>query len=124
MVNYNDADAMLAGIIADVYNCGIKGEARGRKFLEYPCWSGTLVNPRARVVQNEVRQLRPGYNAASVAWNLAQRDDVDSICWWNEKGRAISDDGKTFHGANYGQRMIDELREAIELIRLDPGTRR
>ena len=115
---------MLYGILQDVLAAGRPAEARGRKFLDYSGWSGVLSNPRAREIWNPVRGIRRGYNAASVAWNLAERNDVESICWWNPNGRKISDNGLTFYGANYGQRWNPYLDEAIDLLRSDPGTRR
>lgn len=83
-----------------------------------------LSDPRARLIYAPDRDMRYGYAAASVAWNLASMDDVETICWWNPNGRRMSDDGHTFYGANYGQRFMPYLQEAIELLRQDNDTRR
>lgn len=115
---------MLIGMITDIAKDGIIVSPRGMGTKDFLGWTGTLTNPRARRVYNPVRKIRFGYPAASVAWNLGMRDDVDSICWWNENGRRISDDGITFYGANYGQRWDGYLEEALELLKQDPATRR
>jgi hypothetical protein len=97
---------------------------RGMGTRDVAGYLARVMNPRARRVLNPVRDVRLGYPAASVAWNLALRNDVDGICWWNENGRRVSDDGSTFHGANYGQRWDRPLSWAINLLRKDPDTRR
>lgn len=121
---YRSADEMLYAITSWCLGSQESTVARGRERLGGGPWLGTLEEPRARLVANPVRGIREGYPAASVAWNLGLRDDVDSICWWNPHGVKISDDGETFYGANYGQRFMPYLEEAMRLIRDDPGTTR
>lgn len=115
---------MYVDMINDVLNYGEVSSPRGNATVEVFTWSGVLTNPRARIVANPARELRLGYAAASVAWNLAQRDDQD-ILWWNPMGKFVLDnsDGR-FYGANYGQRIWPYLMEAIELLKLDADTRR
>lgn len=119
-----NADEMLDGALMDVFNTGIDVSPRDQETLEVQGWTVRLVKPRARVVMNPVRDIRLGYAAANVAWNLDRRNDVESIVWWNPNGRYITDDGETFHGANYGQRWHGYLQEALSLLDDDPDTRR
>ena len=121
---FNNLDDMFYVAVSDVLNYGRISDPRGMGTTEVVNWTATLLNPRARRLANYSRNIRRGYPAASVAWNLGMRDDVESICWWNENGRRISDDGITFAGANYGQRWDGYLEEALHLLRQDPSTRR
>lgn len=121
---YGSADDMAVSMCTEIFADGRVSDARGQRTYDLKGWSGVLTNPGSRIMHNPVRGLRKGYAAASVAWNLGMRDDVDSICRWNPNGRRISDDGETFFGANYGQRMMPYLREALQLLSADPGTRR
>lgn len=123
-MRYTSADLMLRGAMRDVFEHGTVVSPRGHETIEVLSWSGTLLYPRARLVRNPARDIRVGYAAANVAWNLCKRDDVESICWWNPNGRYISDNGRRFHGANYGQRWDDSLKEAMWLLVADPDTRR
>lgn len=120
---YPSADLMLHSALRDVMDGGHERGPRGHDTIELFGWQGSLMDPRRRLVRNPDRDLRLGYAAAHVAWNLAKRDDVESICWWNPNGRFISDDGVRFHGANYGERWDGYLQEAMRLVSQD-GTRR
>jgi thymidylate synthase len=115
---------MVADMCMNVVTLGRPRGARGKGSRDLNGFTGVLLDPRARIVHNPAREIRPGYPEAWVAWNLGKRRDVESICWWNPNGRKISDDGLTFHGANYGQRHMGQLWEAIHLLKEDPDTRR
>lgn len=120
---YYDVDDMMLAMCAAAID-GRASRTRGDATFETHGWTGSLVNPRRRLVSSPYRNLKTGYAAASCAWNLGLRDDVDSICRWNEAGRRISDDGERFYGANYGQRIQSNLRVAMQLLEHDAGTRR
>jgi len=123
---YGSADEMHRAMLTEILWRGQKSNARnGKETLDIDGgWKGTLSNPRRRFVSCPVRGLREGYPAASVAYNLARRNDVESICKFNPMGKKISDDGVTFYGANYGMRMMPALEEAIHLLKDFDGTRR
>lgn len=122
MRRYETADDAVHQLASEIKLVGDEASPRGMTTRELTSVAFTIEDPRDRLVR--CRPIREGYAAASVAWNLAQRDDVASICEWNEHGRKISDDGVKFHGANYGQRWNGYLLEAVELLKLDPDTRR
>jgi len=121
---YSNMDEMLFGAYTEVFSHGTRSSPRGQETLEVIGWTAQLTKPRARIVRNPARDIRLGYCAASVAWNLDKRNDVESICWWNPNGRFMSDNGQTFHGANYGQRWDLRLQEAMQLFFYDSSTRR
>lgn len=120
---FSNADSVYEHMVKMALR-GTEVVVRGQKSWEIMNYHAMLRNPRARLLKNPRRGIREAYAAASVCWNLAERDDVDGICWWNENGRRISDNGKTFFGANYGARMTMGLDLAIELLNEDPYTRR
>lgn len=103
---------------------GARSAPRGMGTKEIIGYTGTVTNPAARILQCPGGTRRRGYAAASVGWNLMQRQDVDSICWWNPNGRKISDDGTVFLGANYGMRFDPYLAEAMNVLRHDTHSRR
>lgn len=121
---FANVDDMLVGMARDCIKHGVESGPRGRLTRELYGWSGRLVDPRRRRCYSQARHADYTFAAASVAWNLACRNDVESICWWNEFGRKMSDDGETFYGANYGQRFMPYLYEAIALMGDDIDTRR
>lgn len=120
---FSSADTMFLGMLKECIQAPPVPSRNGPMHEVYG-WSGRLHNSRARRITFPERNVRPGYPQASVAWNLAEKNDVDSICWWNPHGRKISDDGLTFYGANYGERWSPYLDEAIYLLRTNPDTRR
>lgn len=86
-------------------------------------WQGVLLMPRARLLKNRARDIRVGYAAAKVAWDLAGRNDLESIEFWNPNAKWYAEDGR-FKGENYGQRWKGYLQEAMHLLGRDPETRR
>jgi thymidylate synthase len=122
LMGYQSADEAFVSLTRQCIETGISSAPRGMGTLEMTSQAFSIEDPRDRIIK--ARAIRAGYSAASVAWNLAERDDVSSICTWNENGRKISDDGDTFYGANYGVRMMPYLEEAMYLLKKDPSTRR
>src|SRR4051812_47707976 len=100
----SNIDALFVHTLTDCLATGDAISPRGMECKEINNYIAKLTDPRARLLKNDARRLREGYAAASVCWNLGERNDVDTICWWNPNGKMISDDGTTFYGANYGQR--------------------
>ena len=121
-MNFDHIDHVMRALLANAVGNGIERGPRGMQSIEIGPMGFRLTNPRARLTN--VRNIRKPYSAASVAWNLGKRSDVESICFFNPNGRMISDDGMTFHGANYGWRMMDSIWHAIQLLVHDRDTRR
>lgn len=123
-------EAMLL-LTEDIMEGGREKSPRGMKTWDLTSVGFELTNPRDRLCNFDSRGIRLPYCAASVAWNLLMRNDVDSITYFNENGRKISDDGEIFKGADYGKRLLykvhgkrSPLYEAINLLEHDPDTRR
>ena len=116
------ADFFMQYMLEDVKGQGQATDPRGNGTLEVLGWQGMLNNPRARLQRNPIRDLRNGYAAASVAWNLAERNDP-SILYWNPNGKWILENDE-FYGANYGQRLLPYLHEAMYILTADPSSRR
>lgn len=121
---YHSATLALYDMVVDVTGSGKLNDARGMPNRELTSKNFVLADPRNRIVDIPSRPIRNDYNAASVCYNIAQRNDVNSISKWNPNGKKISDDGVVFYGANYGQRWADYLEEAIYLLSNDPDSRR
>ena len=88
----------------------------------------TVLNPMERVLFHEKRDCNPVFHLLESIWMLAGRRDVKFLAQFNSKISQYSDDGRVFNAA-YGHRMrsafrVDQLVEAIELLRRDPKTRR
>lgn len=124
MAEYDSIDQAFVETLELIKNKGNVTKPRNMETLEVTNVGFSIVDPRRRLLQNKARAIKTHYAAANVAWNICQRNDVESICFWNENGRRISDDGATFHGANYGSRWELYLPEVITLLEMDPDTRR
>ena len=121
---YDSATLAFFDVVAEVYSSGRRNMARGMTNIESTSKTFVLSDPRNRVIDLPSRPIRHAYNAASVCYNMALRDDVASICRWNPNGNRISDDGTTFYGANYGQRWDSYVEEAMYILSKDPDSRR
>lgn len=93
-------------------------------------------NPHHRVLFDETRDANPFFHLMEGLWILAGRDDVKWLARFNSRMAEFSDDGHSFH-APYGKRLrnwkytgvgnnayIDQLGEAVRLLRKDPTDRR
>jgi thymidylate synthase-like protein len=115
--------------------------ARGYKAREILGWQATLTDVRSRLCINPVRDLRMGYCAAKVAWDLMELDDPEPLLFWNPNGRWYIDEVTTlapqpiggvrfpvnkrvFYGESYGQRLLPQLRYNMEMLKSDRSTRR
>lgn len=85
----------------------------------------TYEHPWERVLFDPVRDANPFFHLMEGIWMLAGRDDVAWISQFNDRMKTFSDDGLTLRGA-YGARWQDhdQLAGVIELLRVDPMTRR
>jgi thymidylate synthase len=108
---------------------GVQTHSRNGDTLEY---SGpvttTYQRPWERVLWDENRDANPFFHFFESLWILAGRNDVAFLNQFNSNIANYSDNGYSFHGA-YGHRMrstqgIDQLRQAVELLLSDTGTRR
>lgn len=131
MFTADSFDDALFTLIEDIDENGSDRNARGMVTTDLTSVGFELTNPRDRLCTFKARDIRIPYCAASVAWNLLMRNDVESISLFNDNGRRISDDGETFKGADYGKRMLykvhgkrSPLYEAINLLEHDRDTRR
>jgi thymidylate synthase len=88
----------------------------------------TLSAPEERVLFHAARDANPIFHLMESIWMLAGRRDVEFLALFNSRIAQYSDDGRVFNAA-YGHRMrthfrVDQLIEAITLLRRDPETRR
>lgn len=83
---------------------------------------------RNRLVVSEARPFRISFAIAQVLWALSGSDDLESIVYYQPRGRYFSDDGVTLRSA-IGKRIFndvngDQFAQAITKIRDDKSTRR
>jgi thymidylate synthase len=104
----------------------------------------TYQNPLNRVLFNSYRDCNPFFHLIEALWMLAGRNDVKTLTHFVKSFAKFSDDGETIHDA-YGYRWrhhfpdpdyglpdevtgrylaIDQIREAISILKADPFTRR
>jgi hypothetical protein len=118
-----DADGFVRSAYEDTLFSAQRASPRGNETREVLDWTCKLTDPRARLIANPERDLRVGYCAAKVAWDLNERDDPEPLLFWNPKGRWYIDDGR-FYGECYGKRFMPSLRNAIKMLVLDRESRR
>ncbi len=116
------ANEAMQVIVGDILKSGRPVAPRGMATHELTSYAISIANPRDRFVT--LRPIREGYCAAKVVWDLDERDDVETLLFWNPHGRKFADDGEVVQGENYGQRWTKFLEEGIEILKLDPNSRR
>ena len=87
----------------------------------------SYINPRDRVMLNQVRDANPFFHLMESIWILGGRRDVEFLSYFNSRKGNYSDDGVTFNAA-YGYRMrhrfgLDQVATVIDLLKVDRNTR-
>lgn len=92
-----------------------------------------LVNVKLRLLDIannivSIRGLSPSYLLGELLWYFNGRNDLEFISKFSSFWNGLSDDGKTCNSA-YGYRMkyefdFDQIEKVIELLKLDPNSRR
>ena len=124
--NVNDAYAIGMNYLEEI---GVAQNSRAGQVIVAPePVTTTYTDPRERVLFNKDRKANPFFHLMESFWMLAGCNDVAWITQFNKSFAQFSDDGETFHGA-YGHRWrrhfgIDQLNDAITMLRNDPWTRR
>lgn len=110
---------------------GVREESRNGPVLVAP---GPVVTeytrPWERVLFLPRRDANHVFHLLEALWMLTGSDDVTPLIPFNSGIARYTEDGATMHGA-YGARWrysgpdgdIDQIREAIRILRKDPGTR-
>jgi len=87
------------------------------------------VNPLQRVIFSPKRDANPFFHLFEALWMLSGRNDVFFPSQFNSNIKNYSDNGVIFNGA-YGYRWsnhfegIDQIGEAIKILKEDPTSRR
>lgn len=118
----HSADEAVYRTVQDIMSYGHKIAPRGMGTTELTSYSFVLDNPRNRLVT--LRPIRKGYAAGKVAWDLAEREDLEGLLFFNEHGKRFADDGQHVQGENYGQRIAPYMKEAMTILREDNDSRR
>jgi len=127
MLIANDIDRLYKQAIKEVLSTGEIVTARGLTFKELRFQHLVLRNPRARIIQNQVRKFSQKFMAAEFIWMMRGGEDVNSISFYNKRMGNFSDDGLVLSGA-YGPRLrcwhgVDQIANIIRLLKEDNNTR-
>jgi hypothetical protein len=137
--NVNDAFKFFRTLLARDESLWRKIAPRGLPTLE---WRGPFTTeyqcPTERVHFSASRDANPFFHFFEALWILDGRSDVAYLAQFNSNISSFSDDGISFH-APYGHRLrrtpnnagghgrwappLDQIREAIKLLRADHDTR-
>lgn len=107
-----------------------KSIGAGRTSRELMNYMITIDDPRARVFSGDRYPLRMPLAIGRFVWLMSGSDRLSHIAVYDEGVRRFSDDGVSVPGSNFGQRIlkprpgVNQLANAIELLRCDPTTRR
>lgn len=102
-----------------------KGDAvspRGYETKELLNVSFMIENPRARLVYNPDRNFSLIYALVESLMLIQNTKKLKYFSKFNKNAEAFSDDGITLSGA-YGPRVVKSLKEVVEKLKADPGTR-
>jgi thymidylate synthase len=119
---YKTADQAFVETIRECLKDGAHTSPRGAGTREMTSQSLIIHDPRTRIIT--ARDVRHGYCAGLLAWNLGRRNDVAGIKPWNPNASKFSDDGDTVQGENYAQRFWPGLVNALHILKHDPSSRR
>jgi len=120
------ADGSLIDGVHDPLSVGSTFGRQARPTIEISPYAFTISNPLDCLLESAVRQPDPGYLIGQWLWMMRGSDELDSIAYYNSRGRAFSDDGHRLAAAP-GARLrtpVDQVRLALSLLRRDPTTRR
>ena len=124
-------DELYCKAIDEVLYFGSFQTARGLTFKECIFQHLMLTNPRARILQNPLRNFRKRFMVAEFIWMMSGKCNLDQIEFYNKKMRDFSDDGISLHGA-YGPRLrhwslqhgdVDQLETCLQRLKDDIYTR-
>lgn len=128
MILVQSANEAFEYLTRSVMEHGIEASPRDqRKTKELLSHTVVIANPRDRLITCPPRQPRLDYSVAGLGWNLMERSDAESICFWNPNGWNFADrygKNEEFHGANYGERIVWQIEKCIELLKNEPESRR
>ncbi|MDO8272422.1 MAG: thymidylate synthase [Gammaproteobacteria bacterium] len=100
----------LVPSVTDKTSVGSHFGKRLKDYKEIIGYSFILENPRNRVITNSPRNMSFGFAVANFLWVLTGRRDVESISFYNSKGRAFSSDGEYYESA-FGDRLFGTYKQ-------------
>lgn len=112
--------------VVDKKSVGSDFGRRERDFIELQGYGFTILNPRNRYIYSQRRKMSFGFCIANFIWLLSGKKDVETICFYNNKGLAFSSNGEYYEAA-FGDRLFGSyslIESAIRLIQKDNTTRR
>lgn len=119
----SNLDELYTGACRYVWENGERCEPRGLPTVEVRGAILKLSNPRARLLQNPVRNISVPFAIAEWLWCMQGLDDLELIQYYAPSYARFSDDGQTLYGA-YGPRILAGLDHVLTLLQKDPATRR
>ena len=103
---------------------------RGVKVRELRAQSFELINPRKRIIENELRNVSLAFSVGEFLWYLRGSNKLEVMQYYSKMYPNFSDDGVSLHGA-YGRRIFKNLDAADsswerikQLLKEDPDSRR
>jgi len=147
---FESVNGMWNCAVREVHKLGSPRESRAGASKEIVGWAGKLVNADANVLVSEVRRMDPAYACAELLWYLSGESSVEMLCRYAPSYKRFANPQEsTGHAMGaYGNRIVrqsafveskerankrlarpahgleDQIHGVIELMRLEPNTRR
>lgn len=115
-------DDVYPKLCLEILNHGEPLSPRGLATLDLGTVSIQIAQPWYRLLTNRRRKINPYFLFAEFLWIFTRQSRVDSIAFYNKNMWDFSDDGRSLFGA-YGPRLMWQIPNIINKIRLDRGTR-
>lgn len=127
-VYFDSLELAMQKSLQEVKEYGFITSPRGRESRELLGYSYVLNNPRNRIMGLKARNLNPYYLVGNLFWVLNQSNELDFINYYNPRGIAFSDNGKTLRGG-YGKRIFDidgvnQWYQCLRELKIDKDSRR
>jgi len=126
LIKLLQSEGEIVASVVDARSVGSEFGKKKRDFKEIQGYCFTLSNPRHRVINAPVRRISYGFALANFIWTLCGRREVESISFYNSRGRMFTTDGKYYESA-FGDRIFGRLpqwRQAVDILKSDPTSRR
>lgn len=110
-------------LCADLIKYGKKVSPRDMSTQELEGVTLKILNPRTRILSEEIRKISLSFAVGEWLWCLSGKDDLEIIQYYAPSYSKYSDDGMTLNGA-YGPRIKRNITKIIDLLKKDMDTRR
>jgi len=130
-LTFDSLDEVQRWALREVLVAGREAAPRGVPTRELRAISFALRHPRRRCITNSSRRWSLPLAIGEFCWHVSGSNELPFIEYYAPRWREFSTDRRTIDGSCYGKKMFGDTPDGfspwsqlVELLRLDPDTRR